>query len=112
MFQVKAERDDLEKDVENLCMQNGNASIFSRSAVLSERIYSTDKELSKAKKQVGLTVTVTARDAWSWNKVVAGVVKGRYMKVSVSKETLWLCYSVWLKSSNGYWVCAAGNSYC
>eukprot|EP00884_Botryococcus_braunii_P015731 jgi/Botrbrau1/2841/Bobra.0125s0048.3 len=54
---VKAERDDLEKDVENLCMQNGNASIFSRSAVLSERIYSTDKELSKAKKQLE---TVTA----------------------------------------------------
>jgi hypothetical protein len=52
LLQVKAERDELEKDVENLCMQNGNASIFSRSAVLSERIYSTDKELAKAKKQV------------------------------------------------------------
>lgn len=52
LTQVKAQRDDLEKDVENLCMQNGNASIFSRSAVLSERIYSTDKELAKVKKQV------------------------------------------------------------
>jgi hypothetical protein len=48
-FQVKAQRDDLERDVENLCMQNGNSSIFSRSAVVSERIYAADKELGRLK---------------------------------------------------------------
>ena len=52
-----AERDDLARDVENLCMQSGS-SIFDGSMVLSERIFSAEKELSQVKVQVGcLTAT-------------------------------------------------------
>ena len=46
------ERDDLARDVELLCTQN-SSSIFDSSMVLSERIYSAEKELDKTKSQVG-----------------------------------------------------------
>lgn len=49
---VSQHRDELERDVENLCMQNDSSSIFSSSLIVSERIYSTEKELSKTKSQL------------------------------------------------------------
>ncbi len=49
---VSQHRDDLERDVENLCMQNDSSSVFSSSLIVSERIYSTEKELSKTKSQL------------------------------------------------------------
>ncbi|KAK9828250.1 hypothetical protein WJX74_005694 [Apatococcus lobatus] len=49
---VSQHRDELERDVENLCMQNDSSGIFSSSLIVSERIYSTEKELSKTKSQL------------------------------------------------------------
>ena len=49
---VSQHRDELERDVENLCMQNDSSSIFSSSMIVSERIFSTEKELSKTKSQL------------------------------------------------------------
>ena len=47
---VSRQRDDLERDVENLCMQ-GSFS-FSSSSVLSDRILNAERELSAARSQV------------------------------------------------------------
>ena len=52
LAKAEKERDDLARDVEALCMQSGS-SIFDGSMVLSERIFSAEKELSKVKAQVG-----------------------------------------------------------
>lgn len=49
LARVTQERDELQRDLENLCLQGGGNSIFDSSSVLSERIYSTEKELSKTK---------------------------------------------------------------
>ena len=52
LAKAEKERDDLARDVEALCMQSGS-SIFDGSMVLSERIFSAEKELSRVKAQVG-----------------------------------------------------------
>ena len=49
LTRLTLERDELQRDVENLCMQGSGNSIFDSSSVLSERIYSTEQELSRAK---------------------------------------------------------------
>lgn len=51
LSQVTLERDELQRDVESFCMQ-GSGGIFDSSSVLSERIYSNEKELSKTRSQL------------------------------------------------------------
>lgn len=60
LTRLTLERDELQRDVENLCMQGSGNSIFDSSSVLSERIYSTEQELSRAKAQ--LAGLVSERD--------------------------------------------------
>ena len=73
LAKIQRERDDLAKDVEFLCAQS-NSSIFDSSMVLSERVYSAEKELSKLKGQVSkiaveemilsISPPVVLRPAW------------------------------------------------
>ena len=56
LSQVTLQRDELQRDVESLCMQGSGGSIFDSSSVLSERIFSNEKELSKIRSQLD-TVT-------------------------------------------------------
>jgi chromosome segregation ATPase len=56
LAQALIERDDLARDVESLCMETTANTTFSSSSVLRERIFSTEKELSRAKTDL-LTVT-------------------------------------------------------
>lgn len=51
-----AERDQLAKDVEELCLQNSGSMFSGSSYVLSERIASTESELRDAKKQIEAVV--------------------------------------------------------
>lgn len=57
--QLLQEKEDLQRDVENLCLSAGS-NMFSSSYVLSERIYSAEKELSLVKSQ--LTKVMQERD--------------------------------------------------
>ena len=52
LSQVTLQRDELQRDVESLCMQGSGGSIFDSSSVLSERIFSNEKELSKTRSQL------------------------------------------------------------
>ncbi|KAL4552159.1 hypothetical protein Ndes2526B_g06390 [Nannochloris sp. 'desiccata'] len=49
LTQALSERDDLARDVEALCMETTANTTFSSSSVLRERIFATEKELSRAK---------------------------------------------------------------
>ncbi len=48
LSKVTLQRDELQRDVETLCMQGSGNSIFDSSSVLSERIYSNEQEISKS----------------------------------------------------------------
>lgn len=50
--ELQQERDDLARDVENLCMHTTAYTTFSSSSVLQERIYVAEKELSGARSQL------------------------------------------------------------
>eukprot|EP00951_Prasinocladus_malaysianus_P035236 scaffold361592_cov51-Prasinocladus_malaysianus.AAC.1 len=54
---LKEENQLLMRDVENMCLQNTGGSMFDGSFVVSERIYSLEADLSKAKSELK---TVTA----------------------------------------------------
>jgi len=82
LAKVIRERDDLSRDVELLCTQN-SSSIFDSSMVLSERIYSAEKDLSRTKTQVAIDnllaggrmhealqrVTCTGANVHGWNTI-------------------------------------------
>ena len=50
--QVRKERDDLQRDVEALCLQGDGYLSFSSSSVLSERITIAEKQLSVTQSKV------------------------------------------------------------
>lgn len=52
LSKVTLQRDELQRDVETLCMQGSGNSIFDSSSVLSERIYSNEQEISKTRSQL------------------------------------------------------------
>lgn len=52
LSKVTLQRDELQRDVETLCMQGSGNSIFDSSSVLSERIYANEQEISKTRSQL------------------------------------------------------------
>lgn len=52
LSKVTIQRDELQRDVETLCMQGSGNSIFDSSSVLSERIYANEQEISKTRSQL------------------------------------------------------------
>ena len=52
LSKVTLQRDELQRDVETLCMQGSGNSIFDHSSVLSERIYANEQEISKTRSQL------------------------------------------------------------
>lgn len=52
LIKVTLQRDELQRDVETLCMQGSGNSIFDSSSVLSERIYANEQEISKTRSQL------------------------------------------------------------
>lgn len=52
LSKVTLQRDELQRDVETLCMQGSGNSIFDSSSVLSERIYANEQEISKTRSRL------------------------------------------------------------
>ena len=52
LARAAAERDDLARDLEQLCLQTSGAGIFDSSMLLSEQVFSTERELKRTRAQV------------------------------------------------------------
>ena len=76
LAKAEKERDDLARDVEALCMQSGS-SIFDGSMVLSERIFSAEKELSRVKAQVGHKHPPHSATQNEFNKILLPALDGQ-----------------------------------